>query len=129
MARTNLQSPEPLVERSIAGVMDAMAVEARDLHQSAERLQWMAGTLLEKASIAADDPLILEAQALDALSQKLDALSGFLARLSEGAPPEWRLDIADALSAVPLADLAKRLCRDQAAEVEAYAPSGDCELF
>lgn len=129
MALANRQHPEPLVERSISGVMDAMAMEARELHLAAERLQSMAGTLLEKASIAADDPLIQEAQALDALSQKLDALSGFLARLSEGAPPEWRLDIAHALSIVPLSDLAKRLRREHSADGEAHHVSGDCELF
>ena len=124
-----LKTAEPLIERSVGGVMDAIACEARDLHSSAERLQAMAGVLLEKAQIAANDPLLEEAQALDALAQKLDALSGFLACLGQDAPPEWRMDIADALATIPLADLAKRLCREQKGEVEAFAPTGDCELF
>ena len=121
----------PDLDRSVSGVMQAVAREARDLHGSAERLQAMAGVLIERAQVEANDPLVEEAQALDALAQKLDALSGFLARLACDAPPEWRLDIERALAGVPLADLASRLrhAHGQAAPAAPFAPAGDCELF
>jgi hypothetical protein len=119
----------PEIERSIAEVLETVSRETDQLHLAAVRLQAMAGELIERASLPADDPLIEEAQALDALAQKLDALTGFLSRLSTTASPRWRLDIADAVGPVFLADLAKRLCREHPPEDDSFSPSGDFELF
>ena len=119
----------PEVDRGMADVLDAVGRETGELHLAAVRLQAMAGELIDRASLPAQHPLIEEAQALDALAQKLDALTGFLERLSVAAPQRWRLDIADAVGPVFLADLAKRLCREHAPEDAPLAPSGDFELF
>ena len=122
--------PEDLaIDRSIADVLEALSRETSALQRSAEHLQGMAGALIERARLPAHDPLIEEAQALDALAQKLDALTGFLQRLSETAPAGWRMDIAHAVEPVFLADLAKRLCREHSPEEANHAPSGDFELF
>ena len=121
--------PAPGIDRSIADVLEALSRETYTLQQSAEHLQGMAGALIERARLPAHDPLIEEAQALDALAQKLDALTGFLLRLSETAPPAWRLDITGAIGPVFLADLAKRLCREHSPEEATHAPPGDFELF
>lgn len=119
----------PVMDRSIAEVLDGIGRETWDLHLAAVKLQTLAGELIDRARLAANDPLIEEAQALDALAQKLDALTGYLDRLSQSAPDGWRLDIGRALEPVFLADLAKRLCRQQSAEDESLAPAGDFELF
>jgi len=119
----------PEIDRSMAEVLDQVAHETADLQHIAMRLQAMAGELIDRASLPAQHPLIEEAQALDALAQKLDALTGFLERLSVAAPQRWRLDIADAVGPVFLADLAKRLCREHSPEDASLAPSGDFELF
>jgi len=119
----------PEIDRGVAEVLEAVGRETDQLHLAAVRLQAMAGELIDRAKLPADDPLIEEAQALDALAQKLDALTGFLARLAVAAPPHWRLDIADAVGPVFLADLAKRLCREHPPEDDTYSPSGDFELF
>jgi hypothetical protein len=117
------------IERAVADVLEAVSRETGELHLAAVRLQSMAGELIERARLAAHHPLIEEAQGLDAMAQKLDALSGFLERLATATPQGWRLDIADAVQPVFLADLAKRLCREHPPEDDSYAASGDFELF
>lgn len=119
----------PVLDRAIAEVLEAVSRETGLMHHAAVRLQTMAGDLIDRARLEPHDPLIEEAQALDALAQKLDALSGFLERLAAAVPDRWRMDIADAVAPVLLADLAKRLCREHAHEDDSLAPSGDLELF
>jgi hypothetical protein len=117
------------IERGVADVLAAIGRETGELHLAAVRLQAMAGELIERARLPAHHPLIEEAQELDAVAQKLDALTGFIARLAAAAPQGWRLDIAEAVEPVFLADLAKRLCREHAPEDDSGAVSGDFELF
>ncbi|MEI9890119.1 MAG: hypothetical protein WDN45_05395 [Caulobacteraceae bacterium] len=124
-----LKPDAPRLDRSLAEVLESVGRETGDLHLAAVRLQTMAGKLIDRAGLLANDPLIEEAQALDALAQKLDALTGFLERLAVAAPPPWRLDIADAVGPVFLADLAKRLCREHSSEDDSFSPPGDFELF
>jgi hypothetical protein len=117
------------VDRALGEVLEALGRETSQLHHAAMRLQVMAGDLIDRARLEPHDPLIEEAQSLDALAQKLDALTGFIERLAAVAPPSWRMDIADAVAPVFLADLAKRLCREHVPEDVSLAPSGDFELF
>jgi hypothetical protein len=124
-----IKQESPAVDRGIAEVLDAVSRETLAMHHAAVALQTMAGDLIERARLAPHDPLMEEAQALDALAQKLDALTGFLERLARSAPPGWRLDIAHAIEPVFLADLAKRLCREYSPEEDPLAQSGDFELF
>ena len=124
-----VKQDQPGIDRSMAEVLESVGRETGELHRAAMRLQTMAGELIDRAGLLANDPLIEEAQALDALAQKLDALSGFLERLAVAAPPRWRLDIGEAVGPVFLADLAHRLCQEHAAEEDSFSPSGDFELF
>jgi hypothetical protein len=124
-----LKQDAPEIDRALADVLDAVGRETGELHHAAVRLQTMAGELIERARLPAHHPLIEEAQALDAVAQKLDALTGFLERLAAAAPQQWRLDIAGAIEPVFLADLANRLCREHAPEDDSFSPSGDFELF
>jgi hypothetical protein len=124
-----LKPEPPILDRGVAEVLDAVSRETGALHHAAVALQAMAGDLIDRARLDPHDPLMEEAQALDALAQKLDALTGFLERLARSAPPGWRLDIAHAIEPVFLADLAKRLCREYSPEEDPLAQSGDFELF
>jgi hypothetical protein len=124
-----LKQEPPQIDRAIAEVLEAISLETSALHLAAVTLQTMAGDLIDRAKLDPHDPLIEEAQALDALAQKLDALTGFLDRLARAAPPGWRLDISHAIEPVFLADLAKRLCRELSPEDDVLAQSGDFELF
>jgi methionine synthase I (cobalamin-dependent) len=114
------------MRRSMAQVLQAMAREMAALAQEAERLQALTGALVGGG---ADAALIEDAQALDALTQRLSALAGLLARIGQDAPAGWRLDIAPALAGVTLSDLAARIGHPVAAPSQAVAPTGDCELF
>ena len=124
-----LQQPPPGVDRTVTEVLDAISRETAQMYNAAVRLQSMAGDLIDRASVQAHDPLMEEAQALDTLAQKLDALTGFLERLAQTASPAWRMDIADAVGPVFLADLAKRLCREHTPEEDCTGPTGDFEMF
>jgi hypothetical protein len=124
-----VKQEQPAIDRALAEVLETVSRETSTLHNSAVALQAMAGELIERAKLEPHDPLIEEAQALDAMAQKLDALTGFLDRLARSAPPGWRLDIAHAIEPVFLADLAKRLCREYSPEEDPSAQSGDFELF
>jgi hypothetical protein len=124
-----VKQPAAPMERGIGDVLEAVSRETSALHHAAMALQTMAGDLIDRARLEPHDPLIEEAQALDALAQKLDALTGFLERLAQTAPPAWRIDIARAVEPVFLADLAKRLCREHVPEEAPLAQSGDFELF
>ena len=115
-----------LMQRDLAQVLRAVALEMAALAQEAERLQALAGALMRDA---ADAAAVEDAQALDALTQRLSALAGFLARIGEDAPEDWRLDIAPALAGVTLSDLAARIGHPVATSSQAVAPTGECELF
>jgi hypothetical protein len=114
------------MQRSMAQVLQAMAGEMAALAQEAERLQALTGALIGDG---ADAAVIEDAQALDALTQRLSALAGLLARFGNDVPVGWRLDIAPALTGVNLSDLAARIGHPVAAPSQAVAPTGDCELF
>jgi hypothetical protein len=112
------------MQRSAAQVLEAVAAEMAALAEAAERLQSMTGGWSQ-----GDTVMIEEAQGLDALAQGLDALAAFLARVGQDMPAGWELDIAAALAAVPLTDLATRIGHPVAVPSQAVAPTGDCELF
>jgi hypothetical protein len=114
------------MQRSMAQVLQALALELADAAREAERLQALAGALMRDGASAA---AIEDAQALDALTQRLSALAGLLARLGQNAPEDWRLDIAPALAALTLSDMATRISHPVETPSQAVAPTGDCELF
>jgi hypothetical protein len=114
------------MQRPMAHMLEAVALEMAALSQAADRLQALTGVF---GHGGVDAALIEEAQGMDALAQRLDALAGFLMRISQDAPGDWRLDIGPALAAIPLSDLANRIGHPVAAPSQAVAPTGDCELF
>jgi hypothetical protein len=114
------------MRRAMAQVLQAVALEMAAAAQEAERLQALTGALMRGG---ADAAAVEDAQALDALTQRLSALAGLLARLGQDAPEDWRLDIAPALAGVTLSDLAARIGNPVAAPSQAVAPTGECELF
>jgi hypothetical protein len=114
------------MQTSIAQVLETMAREMAALAREAERLQALTGALIGDG---ADAALIEDAQALDALTQRLSAMAGLLARIGGDAPAGWRLDIAPALAGVTLSDMAARIGHPAEIPSQAVAPTGDCELF
>jgi hypothetical protein len=92
---------------SLAGVLGAVGEELRDLGAALERLQAAFSPLLLQA--AQDPAQHRNAQALDLLTQRLQALAGFIQSLEAQIPPAWRLDLDAPLGQITLSDLAARL--------------------
>lgn len=93
----------PLAPGLSGRVLNALAAELERSRELAERLEPVLGASLGASLAGADPALIAEAQNLDRLRQKLEALSALAAGLAGGATLEAALD------AVPLGDLAGRL--------------------
>lgn len=92
--------------RPLAQSLDLVASEVSDLAQLADQLQ----ALISRLAGGALDPLVLiEAQAVDLLSQRLEGLAAFVRALAEAAPPELAADVAQAVRALSLAEQARRL--------------------
>jgi hypothetical protein len=69
-------------------------------------------------------------QCLDRLSQSLDAISSYLIGISKLARPEWKIDVAEALSSVKLAEVSERLSGIKSETSEAQqSGAGDFEDF
>lgn len=118
--------PRRETDVALAEVLAAMRIELAELAVCGERLQDILGLAIAHARGVPDPALIEEAQGLDRMVQRLSALSMFIEAVTDDLPPAWRLDVDDALNALPLTDLACRLSRR---ESEAKPPSGDLDLF
>ncbi|NEX95044.1 hypothetical protein, partial [Caulobacter sp. 17J65-9] len=92
---------------SAAAALQALAVETVRAGEMCERLGDLVERLVRTCEGEELKIAMQEAQAVDALTQHLAALAGFAGRLADRA--EGVVAPAEALRAVPLADLAARL--------------------
>lgn len=106
-----------------AELLAAVADELVGVREGMHDVEALVSRLVRLAA-AEDRPATLtQAQALDALTQRMEALSGVLRKLSGGASP------AEAVSGVALTDMAGRL-RPMADEATSSAVMpGDLALF
>ena len=107
-----------------ARLLEAVADELAQVRQELDGVETLVGDLTRHAP-SQDRPRILtEAQSLDVLIQRVEALSGVLRMLGGGASP------SEAVSRLSLADMAGRL-RPAAGEQRqaATADAGDLMLF
>ena len=102
-------------------LLAALAAEIGDVRAGVDRMSALVSDLVSR--LPADDraEALTDAQALDVLIQRLDAVAGVLHGLSDGQTS------ADAVSTVLLSDVAERLRGD--APVRTPATSGDLMLF
>jgi hypothetical protein len=106
-----------------AELLIAVAGELISVREQIAGIETLVSDLVRRAAPEERAGILTDAQALDALTQRLEALSGLLRMLGDGAHP------AEAVGRLPLADMAERL---GAATGEATAPSqapGDLMLF
>ena len=102
-------------------LLTALSAESADMRRQLESLAAMVGDLVRGLPAEARSAILAEAQAFDALGQRLDALTAVLGGLARGEGG------ADLVAAVPLADMAARL--NGAADPSASDPAGDLVLF
>ncbi|WP_312598705.1 hypothetical protein [Brevundimonas sp.] len=86
-----------------ADLLAAVADELMLARQGVDGIETLVSDLVRRAPPDERSNALTQAQALDALTQQIEALSGVLRRLSGGASP------SDAVSQVSLADMAGRL--------------------
>lgn len=112
-------TPAP-AQYHLVGVLDGVAHELEFLQGQMLRLQ-------EVCNGPEPDPtLIRELQALDLITQSLEALSRFLRGVIDQLPADEPLDLSRQLGGIPLHDLAARLAA-RAAGAVGTAPLADDE--
>lgn len=117
------------MERAQAEAMfAAYAIELAEVGQGIEALSAMVSDHVRQCAPGARPAALRDAQAIDVLTQRLDAMRALAAALSQGEPVE------SALAVVPLADLASRLrsavlAPSAPSPAPAPAASGDLMLF
>jgi len=104
----------------------AYATELADIGQGIEGLSNMVSDHVRQCAPEDRTRALRDAQAIDVLTQRLDAMRALSLALSNGEPVE------DALTVIPLADLANRLRSAVLAPSAVAAPiadAGDLMLF
>ena len=117
--------------RPIAEPLRLAAMEVTDLARLGDRLQGVIASLSANCSGRPDPGLVIEAQAADLMSQRLMGLAAFLTALADAAPTDASIDIYDAVTALTLAEQARRLGGPCLAAAGPVAPvdGGDLVLF
>lgn len=107
----------------LSALLSGLASELASARATVEALAPLVAEHVRQAPIERRMALLVQAQSLDDLAQRLEALSGLTAAVAEGTP------VPAALDAIPLAELADRLRRAAApGAVAAPAPAASGEL-
>lgn len=107
-------------------ILSTVGDECRELGAFVDRFQYTLSPVL--AQLRMDEHCHKDVQSLDALSQRLALLAGYIKEVSKILPEEFRVDTSNALAAVSMSDLQLRLKGVSAPLVPEHA-SGEFELF
>lgn len=110
-----------------AALLDAVADELEDLRAGVDAISHLLGDLVRRVPPAERLEVMSDAQRLDEITQRLQALSGLARAVAAGEPPEL------VVAAIPLSDMAQRLRPAVRRPADDAAPdpaaSGDLQLF
>ena len=106
-----------------AQLLAAVADELMRVREGIDHVEALVSRLVRRAPPEDRVEALTEAQALDALTQRLEALSGVLRMLGGGATP------AESVSRISLADMAVRLRPAAGVQTAGASDSGDLMLF
>jgi len=106
-----------------AELLAAVADELMGVREGIDDVEVLVSRLIRLVAPEDRPAALTQAQALDALTQRLEALSGVLRMLSGGASP------AEAVGRLGLADMAGRLRPAAGEPPPSPAASGDLTLF
>jgi hypothetical protein len=101
------------------------SLELNGLHARLERLEHGLDAVLTRSADALDTETIEILQELDMLRQSVGALSDYLERISATTDDAGLVDLAGALSNIPLRDMATRL----GGQTHSASRAGQAELF
>ncbi len=127
MTHAAMKPKELAAHMTMSDVLAAVREELGDLATSARQVEGLLADLVARVEPEVVESLVTDAQLVDAMSQRLEALEIYLRALRGLVPHDWELDPRPASALLTLSQLAGRLTRDLV-DHEAHA-SGDCELF
>ena len=113
----------------LSEVLQAAALEARDLAGMGNRFQGLVAELMAASQDANGSEQIVEAQGLDFLVQRLVALSSFLEALSPTLSPDWKVNPAHASQNLTLDQSVRRFGRRAEERIAMATKPGDVDLF
>jgi len=106
-----------------AHLLVAVADELMRVREGIDHVEALVSRLVRRAPAEDRAEALTEAQALDALTQRLEALSSVLRMLGDGATP------AESVSRISLADMAVRLRPAAGVQTAEASDSGELMLF
>jgi hypothetical protein len=104
-------------------LLSAVADELEDLRAGVDAISHLLGDLVRRVPPTEQLEVMSDAQRLDEITQRLQALSNLARAVAAGEAPD------SAVAAIPLADLAQRLRPTLGARADQAGPAGDLQLF
>ncbi|THD61027.1 hypothetical protein [Phenylobacterium sp.] len=117
-----------LALRPLAEPLRLAAIELADLARLGDQLQRAIGRLTETRGVP-DVEFLVEAQAADLLSQRLEGMAAFLRALADAAPEEVMTDVYAAVMELTLAEQARRLTGPHTPAPADSDAGGELQLF
>jgi|KBSSwiStaDraftv2_1062776.scaffolds.fasta_scaffold42647_4 hypothetical protein len=114
---------------SMTDVLSAVAGELGLAQNACARLDDALGDLLSAAPVEQRGAVMRELHAVDLLNQQIAALAGFMTRLSGGVGEAITVEVKDALGAITLGDVARRLGEGLGVGATIDAVSDDVDFF
>ncbi|ESR24224.1 hypothetical protein [Lutibaculum baratangense] len=106
-------------------ILGALRVELGELAASARQVEGLLADLVARVDPSVVDSVVTDAQLVDAMSQRLEALEIYVRALRGLTPGEWEMDPRPASALLTVSQLARRLTGEQ----EEEEASGEFELF
>lgn len=115
--------PHVTVSEALALLSD----ELRLVSDGVSELQELIGSLVGAGAFSGSQS-VYQLQALDHLTQSVEAAADFMSAIARQAKPEWKIDAVDAARNIKLAEMSERLSGITMAD-KSSANSGDFDEF
>lgn len=107
-------------------ILSTISAECRELGEFVDRFQYTISPVL--AQVRMDERCHQDVQSLDALSQRLSSLAGYVQEISKLLPEELDVDVGNALASISMSELQRRL-KGLSLPLVPEQLSGELELF
>lgn len=107
-------------------ILSTISDECRELGEFVNRFQYTLSPVLSQVRM--DERCHQDVQSLDALSQRLNSLAGYVQEINKLLPEELHVDASDALASISMSELQRRLKGLSLPLVPEHL-SGELELF
>lgn len=124
MAGAVMEGKEHLMPLRV--ILSTISDECRELGEFVDQFQYTISPVLAQMRI--DERCNKDVQSLDALSQRLALLAGYIKEVSKVLPDESHVDTSNALAVVSMSELQRRL-KGLSAPLVPETSSGELELF